>query len=81
MEQEQRNTVDWQFITKNADVLDPILDGYQQRILKNTMMKVTILALSHILRVFLIDEEKQVRNIYSVSFLHADLIINILKRY
>ena len=31
----EKHLVDWQFITtKNADVLDPILDGYQQRIIK-----------------------------------------------
>ena len=31
---------------------------------------------SHILRVFLIDSNKVVRNIYSVSFLHSKLLIN-----
>ena len=36
-------------------------------------------SISHILRVFLIDQEKNVRNIYSVSFLHPDLLINDIK--
>ena len=31
----ERHLVDWQFLTtQNADILDPILDGYQQRIIK-----------------------------------------------
>jgi len=32
--------------------------------------------MSHILRVFLIDEQKKIRNIYSTSFLHTDTIVN-----
>ena len=35
--------------------------------------------ISHILRVFLLDKASQVRNIYSVSFLHADTVINDIK--
>jgi cytochrome c peroxidase len=31
---------------------------------------------SHILRVMLIDRQRRVRNIYSVSFLHADTVLN-----
>ena len=32
--------------------------------------------MSHILRVFLIDESRQIRNIYSTSFLHANTVAN-----
>jgi cytochrome c peroxidase len=76
-----KHLVDWQFITtKNADILDPILDGYQQRIIKEYDNEGNYVgSISHILRVFLIDKDKQIRNIYSVSFLHADLIINDIK--
>ena len=76
-----KHLVDWQFITtKNADILDPILDGYQQRIIKEYDNDGNYVgSISHILRVFLIDKDKQIRNIYSVSFLHADLIINDIK--
>jgi cytochrome c peroxidase len=28
------------------------------------------------LRVFLIDKERRIRNIYSTSFLHADTVVN-----
>ncbi|MDD1614006.1 MAG: photosynthetic protein synthase I, partial [Methylococcaceae bacterium] len=34
---------------------------------------------SHILRVYLIDKNKQLRNIYSVAFLHPDTLINDIK--
>ena len=76
-----KHLVDWQFLTtENADTLEPILDGYQQRIIKEYDNEGNYVgSISHILRVFLIDKDKQVRNIYSVSFLHADLIINDIK--
>ena len=32
--------------------------------------------MSHILRVFLIDKHRNIRNIYSTSFLHADTVAN-----
>ena len=31
--------------------------------------------MSHILRVFLIDRQKNIRNIYSPSFLHPDILL------
>ena len=73
--------VDWQFLTTQSEQqLQPILDQYQQAVQKiydeqgnNTG------TFSHILRVYLIDPEKQIRNIYSVSFLHADTLINDVK--
>ncbi len=73
--------VDWQFLTTQSEKkLQPILDQYQQAVQKiydeqgnNTG------TFSHILRVYLIDPEKQIRNIYSVSFLHADTLINDVK--
>ena len=34
---------------------------------------------SHLLRVYLIDTDKQIRNIYNVDFLHADTVINDVK--
>ena len=33
----------------------------------------------HLLRVYLIDLQKQIRNIYSVSFLHPDILMNDLE--
>jgi cytochrome c peroxidase len=73
--------VDWQFLTTNSEQqLQPILDQYQQSIQKtyDEQGKFTG-TFSHILRVYLIDTNKQLRNIYSVSFLHADTLINDVK--
>ena len=69
---------DWQFLTtEGATTLDPILSAYGQWVIRdydeNGEYKGTM---SHILRVFLIDESRQIRNIYSTSFLHADTVAN-----
>lgn len=71
-------TVDWRFLTTASEhQLQPILDQYRQSIQKvydeNGRFTGTY---SHILRVFLIDKQRRIRNIYSVSFLHADTLVN-----
>jgi cytochrome c peroxidase len=70
--------VEWHFLTTRSEAdLQPILDGY-----KHTVQKVydaegrSTGTFSHVLRVYLIDTDKRIRNIYSVSFLHADTLIN-----
>lgn len=73
--------VDWRFLTTASETeLRPILDHYRQHIQKvydeNGQFTGTF---SHILRVYLIDRDKQIRNIYSVSYLHPDALINDLK--
>ncbi|WP_349431847.1 cytochrome c peroxidase [Methylomarinum sp. Ch1-1] len=75
------DTVDWRFLTTATErQLQPILDQYQQSIQKiydaDGQFTGTF---SHILRVYLIDQNKRLRNIYSVSFLHADTLINDIK--
>jgi cytochrome c peroxidase len=77
----QEQDVEWRFLTTRSEQeLQPILEHYQQHIQKvvdaqgrNTG------TFSHVLRVYLIDESKQLRNIYSVSFLHPDTLINDIK--
>ena len=73
--------VNWDFITTDSqDTLKPILNGYNQRIIKDYDADGNYLgSISHILRVFLIDKEKSIRNIYSVSFLHSDILVNDVK--
>ena len=51
--------------------LQPTLDAYDQAVFRNEDG-----IASHILRVMLIDRQRRVRNIYSVSFLHADTVLN-----
>lgn len=70
--------VDWQFYTTESEQqLQPILQHYQQSIQKIYDADGHFTGtFSHILRVYLIDKTKRIRNIYSVSFLHADTLIN-----
>lgn len=72
---------DWQFLTTPNDAaLQTILDGYDQFIIADVNEKgEKVGSLSHILRVYLIDQHRQIRNIYSVSFLHPDIIVNDIR--
>ena len=69
---------DWQFLTtKGAKALDPILNSYGQWVIRDYDSEGKYLgSMSHILRVFLIDKDRHIRNIYSTSFLHADTVAN-----
>ena len=71
----------WRFLTTASwKELEPILDSYNQPVIRDVDEQGRELStFSHILRVFLIDPEKRVRNIYSVSFLYPELIINDAK--
>jgi len=75
------NVGEWQFITTASEqVLNPILTAYNQDVQRQASSDGKYSSvLSHVLRVFLIDPEKKIRNIYSVAFLHHELIINDVK--
>ena len=76
-----RNNFDWRFLTTGSTrQLQPVLRGFNQSV-QNEYNKAGEYAgvISHILRVFLIDKKRRIRNIYSVSFLHADTVINDIK--
>ena len=69
---------DWQFLTtRNETTLQPILDGYPQNIQKvyDAQGQFTH-TYTHLLRVYLIDKERRIRNIYSVDFLHVQTVLN-----
>ena len=72
---------DWQFLTtKGAETLDPILRAYDQWVIRDFNETGEYQGtMSHILRVFLVDKDKRIRNIYSTSFLHADTVVNDVK--
>lgn len=72
-----KGTDSWKFLTtQNESVLAPILDAYSQDVQRSMSSDSSNSRnISHVLRVFLIDPEKNIRNIYSVSFLHKDIII------
>jgi cytochrome c peroxidase len=73
--------IDWQFLTTSSEQqLQPLIDQYQQNITKVYDAKGQDTGtFSHNLRVYLIDQHKQIRNIYNVSFLHADTLISDIK--
>lgn len=71
---------DWQFLsTSSLQKLEPILRSYGQDIQREISLNGEQTRYSHILRVFLIDPDRDIRNIYSVAFLHKDLLINDVK--
>ncbi|WP_159437644.1 SCO family protein [Ferrimonas marina] len=70
----------WLFATTSgAEQLAPILEDYNQWVLAEYDQQGNPTGmLSHLLRVYLIDPQRQVRNIYSTGFLHADVVLNDL---
>ena len=77
----QNKGVEWRFLTTQSEQdLKPILEHYKQNIQKVYDAQGQFTGTySHILRVYLIDKNKQMRNIYSVAFLHPDTLINDIK--
>lgn len=73
--------VDWQFLTaRDRDTLQPILDDYGQYTMREYDEGGEYTGdFAHMLRVFLIDRKLRVRNIYSIAFLHPDILINDLE--
>jgi len=72
-----RGDIDWHFLTATSEEsLAPILDDYDQSVIRDRNPDGQLVGtMSHILRVFLIDPQKNIRNIYSPSFLHPDILI------
>lgn len=77
----RRQGSDWQFLTTASETtLQPILEGYGQWRQKNYDENGDYMgSMSHILRVYLVDRQGRIRNIYSTGFLDADTVINDLR--
>ena len=77
----KREDFDWRFLTTASEAdLQPILQGYGQfreKLYNNDGSYAG--SMSHILRVYLIDRDQRIRNIYSAGFLHRDTAVNDLK--
>ncbi len=73
----RRPSIDWRFLTAPSEErLTPILDNYDQAVIRDRDSDgQQIGTMSHILRVFLIDSQKNIRNIYSPSYLHPDILL------
>lgn len=72
--------LDWHFLTSSSDQsLQPVLDAYEQFVVADKTVEGGKGKFSHILRVYLIDTKQQIRNIYNLSFLHPDILVNDVK--
>ncbi len=71
---------DWRFLTTHSQAeLDPILESYGQWVAPERDANGNVTgAFSHLLRVYLIDEQRRIRNIYNANFLHPDILVNDL---
>ena len=77
---EEKSGCEWHFVTaKSRTDLEPILAGYDQAVDKRTNASDPQGPLYHILRVFLIDREGRIRNIYSFGTLDPRLILADVK--
>lgn len=71
----------WRFLTtRDAAALQPLLDDFGQTVAKLRDGDGAWTGLfRHVLKVFLVDRARRVRNVYSVGFLHADLVLADLR--
>lgn len=72
---------DWHFMTtRNTTELQPLLDDFGQVVSKLHFADGRWTGtFRHVLKVFLLDADHQVRNIYSVGFLNPQLVLNDLR--
>lgn len=73
----QDTGMEWHFLTTRSEAeIQPILEGYHQSVEKVYDEQGRFTGkFSHLLRVFLIDREKRIRNIYTVSYLHPETVV------
>ncbi|MFL6516250.1 MAG: SCO family protein [Chthoniobacterales bacterium] len=71
---------EWQFLTGRSEhEIEPILAAYGQTVDKRANAKDADGPLSHVVRVFLIDQQGRIRNIYSSATLDPRLVIADVK--
>ena len=72
---------DWQFLTtRDEGMLRPLLDDFGQTVSPLRYPDGTPTGVfRHVLKVFLLDRSRRVRNVYSVGFLYPELVLNDLR--
>ena len=71
---------DWLFLTTESErALAPILDGFDQPVIRSAGQNGSEAVLEHILYVYLIDRAGRVRNVYTLAFLDPRLIVADVK--
>ena len=81
-EMRERKGLRWHFLTtRSGKELAPLLDGFGQdvSVARDQPSGQRVPVLSHMLKVFLIDADGKVREIYSTSYLHPTLLLNDIK--
>jgi len=74
--EENKSDAEWHFLTTRSQVeLQPILDGYGQAVDRRSNPNDPAGPLNHTLRVYLIDREGRIRNIYSTGTLDPRLVL------
>lgn len=72
-----REGADWLFLTTTSEAtLQPILNAYRQTRQRAYESNRELSSYSHVLRVFLIDQHRAIRNIYNADFLDPRLLVN-----
>lgn len=76
----REESFDWQFLTTTGKAdLQPILDAYGQWTMPERDASGNVTgAVAHLLRVYLVDDQRHIRNIYNANFLHPDILVNDL---
>jgi len=76
-----RPSASWRFLTTRGDAdLRPLLEDFGQPVAKLRFADGRWSGLfRHVLKVFLLDRENRVRNIYSVGFLGPELVLNDIR--
>lgn len=70
------SSIDWRFVTApSIEALEPVLEAYDQPISRAALQDDSE-EINHMLRVFLIDANGSIRNIYSASLLHAQTLFH-----
>ncbi len=71
-----RPASDWRFLTaSSAEQLQPVLEDFGQDVRRLGGDGVAIGLLGHVLKVFLVDSSRAVRNIYSTGLLSPELLL------
>ena len=71
---------DWHFLTTGgAGDLGALLESYGQWVAPEQDARGRVLGtFSHLLRVYLVDDQRRIRNIYNANFLHPEILVNDL---
>ena len=77
-----KKSIEWDFLTTvSVNDLIPVVDAFGQNVDINmsTINNSKTLNYSHVLKVFLIDGDGYVREIYSTAYLNKDILLNDIK--